>query len=202
MKYKKVFIYFKNCEKNRFYRTLLAKSDLNLLNFGCAIVTAFGGSLEHYFLFKDVEEYLSKVLLRYKQGKIVDDYCIDDLSDKFEFVYDLKSKWKFKCEIVEELEHISNKDVLLLDGKGQGIWEDRLHTFLAYLAGKLNPNSLEENEEEKYFKPWNKRLSKYSDFETAYNLEDEQDLFPSSYACDVEMYKAQIDRTFGICRYA
>ena len=56
MKYKKIRLNFKKCQGNRFYRTLLVKEDLNLFNLGCAIVTAFGGSFEHHFLFKTKEK--------------------------------------------------------------------------------------------------------------------------------------------------
>ena len=49
----------------------------------------------------------------------------------------------------EEVELEQNKQVILLDGKGQGIWEDRIKTLYAYFEGKLDPNSLDEDEENK-----------------------------------------------------
>ena len=52
MNYKQVKLSFTNCELNRFYRTLLVKEDINLVDLGCAILTAFKGAYEHCFLFK------------------------------------------------------------------------------------------------------------------------------------------------------
>ena len=207
MKYKKIRLNFKRCQDNRFYRTLLVKEDLNLFNLGCAIVTAFGGSFEHHFLFRtDSVNYCPKVYINSLNGTtnvLMDKYMVSNLSNKFTFLYDMNSQWCFEGIVLEEeIDCDYNKEVILLDGKGQGIWEDRINTLYAYFEGKLDPNSLEEDEENKYFKPWNKRVTKFGDFDTAFNLDDEKELFFASYKCDVEMYKEQIDKIFGINRYS
>ncbi len=41
---KKIRLDFKYCERGRFYRTLLVKENINLIDLGCAIVTAFNGA--------------------------------------------------------------------------------------------------------------------------------------------------------------
>ena len=59
----------------------------------------------------------------------------------------------------------------------------------------MNPKHsilLIEDEENKYFKPWNKRVTKFGDFDTAFDLEYEKEMFFASYKCDVEMHKEQI----------
>lgn len=206
MKYKKIRLNFKRCQDNRFYRTLLVKEDLNLFNLGCAIVTAFGGSFEHHFLFRTNDvNYCPKVYINSLNGIVnvlMDKYCVNDLNDRFSFIYDFDSHWIFDGEVLEEVELEQKKEVILLDGKGQGIWEDRIKTLYAYFEGKLDPDSLDEDEENKFFKPWNKKLTKFGDFDTAFDLDYEKEMFFASYKCDLEMYKEQIDKIFGINRYA
>ena len=128
----------------------------------------------------------------------MDKYCVNDLNDRFSFIYDFDSHWIFDGEVLEEVELEQKKEVILLDGKGQGIWEDRIKTLYAYFEGKLDPDSLDEDEENKFFKPWNKRLTKFGDFDTAFDLDYEKEMFFASYKCDLEMYKEQIDKIFGI----
>lgn len=205
MKYKKIKIEFKKCEKNRFYRTLLVKEDLNLFNLGCAIVTAFGGSFEHHFLIRtEKKNFCPKIYsksLNMIDNVLIDEYTLEDIENTFTFMYDFNSQWHFDGIVLETIEFDSKKEVILLDGKGQGIWEDRIKTLYAYFDGKLDPESLIEDEENKYFKPWNKRVTKFGDFDTAFDLEYEKEMFFASYKCDVEMHKEQIEKAFGINRY-
>ena len=121
--------------------------------------------------------------------------------NRYTFMYDFNSQWHFDGIVLETIEFDSKKEVILLDGKGQGIWEDRIKTLYAYFDGKLDPESLIEDEENKYFKPWNKRVTKFGDFDTAFDLEYEKEMFFASYKCDVEMHKEQIEKAFGINRY-
>lgn len=206
MKYKEIRLNFSKCQYDRFYRTLLVREDLNLFNLGCAIVTAFGGSFEHHFLFKTKSRNYCPRLYNNSLNQIsnvlMDNYHLNDLEDNFLFIYDFNAHWVFDGHIVKVVEIEQTKEVILLDGKGQGIWEDRIKTLYAYFDGTLNPDTLEEDEERKYYKPWNKRLTKFSDFDTAYDLDYEKEMFFASYKCDVEMYKEQIEKLFGIDRYS
>ena len=204
--YKKIRLEFKDCEKNRFYRTFLVKEDLNLFNFACAIVTAFRGSFEHYFLLRTNEKnYCPKVYVNSLNGVnnvLMDNYTVMDLEDEFSFIYNMNEQWKFNGKILETVESSFKKEIILLDGKGQGIWEGSLKTLNAYFEGKLDPTTLEEDLENGLYLPWNHRLSSFGDFDIVYNIEEEKELFFSSYKCDVEMFKEQMDKVFGICRYA
>ena len=51
VKYIKIRADFKYAEKGRFYRVFLVKEDMPLGELGEFIVTIFGGTMEHYFLF-------------------------------------------------------------------------------------------------------------------------------------------------------
>ena len=62
MKYKQIKITFDYSKPNRFYRTLLVKENINLVDLGCAIVTAFNGTFEHYFLFRKDKKILYLML--------------------------------------------------------------------------------------------------------------------------------------------
>ena len=103
MKYKKIRLNFKKCQDNRFYRTLLVKEDLNLFNLGCAIVTAFGGSFEHHFLFRTNDvNYCPKVYINSLNGTtnvLMDKYMVSNLSNKFTFLYDMKSTTEYEANM-------------------------------------------------------------------------------------------------------
>lgn len=55
IKYIKIRADFKYAEKGRFYRTFLVKDDADLGTLGELIVDIFGGTLEHFFLYKTKE---------------------------------------------------------------------------------------------------------------------------------------------------
>ena len=203
MPYVKIRFDFEYCEKDRFFRTLLVKKNLNLLSFGIAIVKAFKGELTHSFTFDTKEiSYIPPYFEYTGNGeKYMQDYTVEDLGKKFTFCYDLGECWYFKAKVYsKEIDEVykdgngEEQEVVLIDGVGQGIWEDNKETFVKYLKGEIEPNSCKENEKLGIYKPWNFKIKKFSDFDTKFNLEDEKYEFYDSYLraliefCDGEYF--------------
>jgi len=190
MKYKEIKVSFKY-NKSRLYRVLEVKEDISLLQLGFVIVNAFGGTFEHYFLFRDNKyNYVPRSFLEdfaLDNDVPLVDYKMKDLPDKFEFDYDTGDGWDFIVEvkdkelIKEEPEDDDLYVAYILKGKGQGIWEDNIRTLYAYFDGELEDDK--EDPENGFYFPWNFEIEKYSEFDNPINIEDIQDAI--SY-CDME----------------
>jgi hypothetical protein len=155
MKYKKIRLDYTNCEKGRFYRILLVNENLPLSHFGCAVVAAFKGKLGHAFMFESEGSfYVHEAYLG--NGKLsIEDYSVRFLENRFRFIYDMGDSWEFIGEIYEETNEIdSNEEVIMVDGAGQGIWEDNRYILDRYLRGEIAPDTLEDAEMG-LFLPWN-----------------------------------------------
>lgn len=99
-------------------------------------------------------------------------YNLDDLVEQFELEYDTGDGRDFNCEVLDEtIEIKSTKDIILLEGKGQGIREDNIFTLWEYLDGKIDKDFDKEIPEEGIYKPWNCDIKKYSDFDLPLNIE-------------------------------
>ena len=150
MTYRKIRFDFKYCksdESDRFFRTLLVKKDLNLLNFGIAIVQAFKGQLTHSFTFeKGNESYIPPYFEYASEGEhFMQNYTVEDLGKKFTFCYDLGDGWYFNAKVYSkevedsyEDEDGEEQDVVLIDGAGQGIWEDTCGTAPRHDLGAVH----------------------------------------------------------------
>ena len=46
-------------------------------------------------------------------------------------------------------------DLIILEGNGQGIWEDNISSLWVYFYGDVGPNGIEDKEEFGIYKPWN-----------------------------------------------
>ena len=102
MEYKIIKVKFSVCEENRFYRTFAVRHDLNLRNFGCAILSAFLSSGKKDYFFADgVIRYLPKHLIRdyFKEDKLISDYTLEVLPNEFEFYYGI-DEYKFDCVLL------------------------------------------------------------------------------------------------------
>ena len=191
--YKEVKLEFGYCDdKSKFYRVLLVKEDINLKDLGCAIVSAFGATFEHNFLFKTNNKtynpYAFMIEFQLPNDVLMDEYTLKDLNSKFQFVYDTGEYYLFEATVIDtDIEYESGMDdVLLIDGAGQGIWEDNIRSLIDYLAGKIDPNSSLENET--YHLPWNFENEKYGDFDE-FDLDFEKHAFSETYMLDREEYK-------------
>lgn len=191
MIYKKIRMDFRDC-KERFYRVLLVREDVNLVELGCIMCTAVKAQFEHLFLFhKKKTDYVPEAFLddwQLDEWLPMNRYKLADLGDTFVFEYDTGDGWEFNCKVYKKaVEKPGKQYAYLLDGKGQGIWEDNIYSLWKYLDGEVDPDSGEENEEEGIYLPWNFENEKYSDFDN-FDLEEEQELFESGVPIDMEMY--------------
>lgn len=192
---KKIRLDFKYCAKGRFYRTLLVKEDINLVDLGCAILTAFNAAFEHCFYFQTKEHnYNPRVFMEEfvdDNDLLMNDYTLEVLGDKFEFCYDTGEGWVFTAKVYKKLveQEILDEDadVFLIEGAGLGIYEDNISTLYNYFEGNLDPDSSEEFEDNSF--PWNLDIKKYGDFDEAFNMEEEIQRFSSSYLIDRQTYR-------------
>ena len=200
MNYKQIKLTFKYSNPKRFYRTLLTKQNVNLIDLGCAIVTAFGGEFEHLFLFETkTRVYNPKCFMEdmvFENDVLMDNYTLSDLGDNFIFTYDTGDGWNFSATVTDSDVEEKEEDFILIDGAGQGIWEDNIHTLKAYLDGKIDPNTYEPDENNGYYPPWNFENEKYGDFDN-FNLEEEKQRFIENYPKDIISYKEGENRAYN-----
>lgn len=176
MEYIKIRADFKYAEKGRLYRVFLVPKSIGLYELGCHIVSVFHGTLEHCFLYTHGKT-------EFVQAPFMEDifpginslwmglYDIADLPDSFEFRYDTGDGWDFKCKKykkIVEAEYEGDPRIVVLEGAGQGIWEDNINTLYAYFEGRLDPNAEAkefENEEGAFYLPWNVSIDKWGDYD-------------------------------------
>lgn len=187
MKYFKIKVMY--CmDTERFYRTFLVNPNMKLADFGCAILTTMCSTIEQdYFFSKSVIRYLPKNMIRKyyeKEDKFIGDYMVKDIVDEFNFHYGV-DEYQFYCEVVSLVEADEAQDIYLVEGLGQGIWEGTVNTLNSYLRGDLDPEELEVDYFFDIYPPKNVKITKYGDFDTAFNLELMQELF-------IEIYKIKL----------
>ncbi len=195
MVYKKIKIGFHNYN-NRFNRTILVREDINLIELGCVICTSLRAEFEHYFLFIRNDLYytpdcfIESPLSYYINEVPMKKYQLKDLGDEFTFLYDTGDNWEFDCKVYKKTVKIDEdyKFAYLLNGKGQGIWEDNIQTLTMYLDGEIDPNCNEENEDKGIYFPWNFIIDKYLDFDTSFDLDIEKDIFDCDVGYNIEIY--------------
>lgn len=171
MKYEKIEIFYKDFPR-RLYRVLLVRSDLKLEELGCVLACAIGATLEHVFVFtkKDKEYVPISFMDDPLDGEILmDDYSLSDLGDYFNFEYDLGEGWSFGVEILEDLILNDERMAIVLEGEGQGIWEDNRYSLDLYLSNKIEDDTHEVESKGIYF-PWNFKIKKFSDFDKKLNI--------------------------------
>ena len=198
MEYLKLKVKFKPYPK-RFYRTLLVRPDINLVDLGCILVTALEGTFEHCFLFETRDFSYEPIMFLTEyvniKSRLMDDYTINDLGEKFSFVYDTGCNYEFDCSVMKKRVEVSDEEsAYLIDGAGQGIWEDYIGELYDYLDGKIDPSSQGDVEHQL---PWNFDNDCFGDFDTAFNLEEAKESFTCSYEADIYNYKEHISLDFS-----
>ena len=178
MEFKKVRLDFKYAKKGRFYRVLLVPAHTKLNDLGCIFVEALKGAMEHCFLFKTKDTsfepaaFLTEIF--FDNSVYMNFYTIEDLGEKFVFIYDTGDGWDFDCKVYKKSVFLDTKDTtVLLEGAGQGIWEDNIGTLYAYFEGDIPHDFNEEDEERGIYKPWNVFVDKYSEFDDPLDIEEE-----------------------------
>ncbi len=190
MLYTKIRMDFKYAEKGRFYRVVLIKGNPDLLKLGIALGSSAGCEFEHYFIFA-----IEKKKICYVPAAMMDDdfggtralikHNMDELPDEFEFVYDLGDDWAFECKrYKKKVEFDSDKDIVVIEGAGQGIWEDNIGTLYDYLDGKIDKDCDKEDGKKGIYKPWNVDIDKFSDFDLPLDLDKTNEFVNTLYPAD------------------
>lgn len=65
------------------------------------------------------------------------------------------------------------ENIIIVDGRGQGILEDNISSLHALFNGEIDPNSTEENETIGAYMSWNFPTKKFGDFDLPLILENE-----------------------------
>lgn len=194
MKYKIIKVNFPLCEEGRFYRTFAVSDEINLHDFGCAILTAFLSTVKKDFFFRvGIIRYLPANLKRDyydAEDKLINEYALQSLPDEFVFCYGI-DEYEFNCSVINIEERDESAEIILLDGAGQGIWEDGYFTLLAYFREDLDPERLEEDYFNDIIIPTNVKLTKYGDFDTSFNLDLIKETFYSLYSLRLELLKGE-----------
>ena len=188
VKYLKIRADFKYAKKGRFYRTFLVRDDIGLGELGELIVEIFGGTMEHFFMYrtKDKSYIPSSWMEQWNtlgstRNEPFKDKTILDLPETFMFIYDTGDGWDFDCKIYKQIvtKNIDDEDDVptgfVLDAKGMGIWEDNIRSLYAYLDGEIDKDYSEEDEERGIYKPWNFDINKYSEFDDPVDIEELND---------------------------
>ena len=184
-KYFKIRADFKYANKGRFYRTFLVREDIGLGELGEFIVDIFGGTMEHFFLYRTkeksyipsswIEQWNEFGSIRQEPFK---DKTIKDLPEQFMFIYDTGDGWDFDCKIYKQIgvKTVDDDEEIptgfVLEAKGMGIWEDNIGSLYAYLEGEIDKDYNEEDEDRGIYKPWNFEIDKYSEFDDPIDIEE------------------------------
>ena len=167
------------CEyKKRFYRVVLVREDVSVYELGVILGTALGAEFEHMFLFKAGKEtFCDPSWIDSDNEYSYYDKNLKDLGTKFMFIYDTGDYWDFEVTVYEKEYDIDSLDIAFLeDGKGQGIWEDNKYNLIRYFDGEIASDE-KEDEEKGIAYPWNYEIEKFSDFDTAFDMEFEKEGF-------------------------
>lgn len=178
MIYTNIRIDFKYGPKERFYRVILVKEDINLFNLGVGLGLALGAEFEHCFLITERnlhKEYVMAVFMEnpVPGSRYLANYTLNDLGDKFCYKYDTGDGWDFMCKKYKrKVELDSKEDIIVLTGAGQGIWEDNIRSLYALFSGEISPLENHEDENKGIYLPWNFEIEKFGDFDMPLDLEE------------------------------
>ncbi len=176
MKYTKIKISYPG-HARQFYRTILVRGNPDLLKLATFYAFILNTEVYHcyYFETKDCEYVMAPFMEGYgvKTQKYLARYHLSDLPKKFTYTYDTGEDYEFNSTILGEVDYKSNRSFILLDAKGQGVWEDNHHSLYSLLEGKIDPNSSDEDDD--YHLPWNFDNETYGDFFNPVDIEDENE---------------------------
>ena len=175
MLYTKVRIDYKYAERGRLYRVFLIKGDPDLHQLGYLFGMSLRWDIDHCFCFvRKMDRRLGLCSFEetlYGSPDYITCETLSDLGDQFDFEYDYGDCWNFSCRRYKRQIDIDvDLDFIVIEGAGQGIWEDNRWAFDLYLMGQLNKNSSEEDENRGIYLPFNFKCEKYGDFDLPLDL--------------------------------
>lgn len=171
----------------RLYRVVLIKGNPRLSILGAVFGKIFEAWFEHYFMFRRRNEsfvansWLNQFDPMESECSISYSY-LDDLGEEFEYEYDTGEGYEFRCKRYKKQQEINREDldedeypdVIVIEGKGAGIFEDNHGMLDDYLGGRIPPEFCEEDEDFDNFlvMPDNLDLEKLGDFDNELDLEN------------------------------
>ncbi len=174
MKFAKIKIAYEDYPE-QFYRTFLVKSTIDLFKLSTFCAYILRSQLCHCYLFEaEDSKYVMAPFMNdrgIKTYKYLGNYNLSSLPDKFKFSYDLGAGYDFVCEILDIVEYDSRKTFILLDAKGQGIWEDERSTLDSLLSGDIDPKRTTNDEMRAFYLPWNFDNKCFGDFFEPINVD-------------------------------
>lgn len=199
MLYTKIRMDFKYAEKGRFYRVLLIKGNPDLLSLGVALGDAVGVAFEHCFLITCNKRKTCYVMAPFMEDPmpgycLLSNHWMEELPEEFDFEYDTGDGYDFHCKrYKKQVEVDSQQRLIVLEGAGQGVWEDNIHTLGAYLSGELAGDA-EEDLDRGYAKPWNVEIEHFGDFDLPLDIDSFNKKLAKLYPKDCKIIeKGEID---------
>ena len=187
MIYTKIRLDFEYGPKGRFYRVVLVNSDIDLFKLGIAFGVALGATFEHTFMFtanRKKDNYVDASIMENPiyGDKYLGNHYLRELPNIFHYCYDFGDGWDFYCKKYKKTYEInSKKELIILEGSGQGIWEDEICSLWAYFEGDVSPDETEDNEEMGIYKPWNYSINKFSDFDLPLDIDELNKIFDKEF---------------------
>lgn len=194
MKYKRIKFELRGFEKV-LYRDFLIREDVNLLELGIIFVDSVYGEFEHSFCFRNKNRtFVTESQDTSSPNTLyMSDHCLDDLGNEFTFIYDYDENWLFDCRVEDKIYHKPGNDfVYILDGKGEGVFEDNRELFDLYVSGELKLEEIDEDD------VWNINIADFYDYDVEYEDIRIRDVIPfaiHSYIADCQEagYELNID---------
>lgn len=167
MKYTKILI--EDSEfPDKFYRTILVKGNPDLFKLATFYAYILNTEIYHCYYFETKHtEYVMAPFMEdrgLKWYKYLANYNLSDLPKYFTYCYDTGECYDFNSTILGTVEYDSLCSFVLLEAKGQGVWEDNHTSLRALLNGKINPNTCDNDETKGYYMPWNFSNETFGDF--------------------------------------
>ena len=189
MEYRRIRISYED-GKDRFYRVLDIRNDLNLVYAGIIFCSSLGCEFVHHFMFRyEKQAYVPESFMgdSFTGWKPMKEHSLKELGESFIFEYDTGDGWGFICETVSLFEKDDMAFAYLIDGKGQGIWEDNRYSLDRYLEGKVAADASCSEEDELIQLPWNYENDCFGDFDD-YDPGEEAELFEDFFLSDINEY--------------
>lgn len=194
MEYTKIRMDFDYPEKDRFYRIVLVKGDPDLLRLGVMLGEALGAQFTHDFHFRaNFKNYQEAWAMEnaFEGDCYLGRHVLSDLPDTFRYCYDIGDGWTFRCKRYKrKAEREEDEPIILLEGKGQGIWEDNIAVLLSYLDGEIDKDCSEEDDEEGIYKPWNYKIKTFGEFDLPLDIEKINEDIKINYPLDYDGVKS------------
>lgn len=180
MEYTKIKVSSKDDPK-RFYRILAVQGNPDLYTLGAIIGKSVNVWFEHFYMFRSkkvsfVPDQWLEEALYWNEDLAMSKYNLSDLGSSFVYEYDTGEGYEFACKVYKKKINYDVEDgylpiAFVVEGKGQGIFENDHRTLWMYLAGQIKADATDD-EENYNFLPMNMSFTSFGDFDAPLDIED------------------------------